>query len=65
MDENKVKPTSVHIPEELLEKANRIASARGISRNRLFVLLLESVEEIAVPPINVTLPAIEVANASN
>ena len=64
MEENRVMPTSVHIREDLLEKANRVAKARGISRNRLINLLIEGMEEIAVPPISVALPAMEKTNAN-
>ena len=34
-------PTSVHIPEKLLKKADKRAKALGISRNRLIVQALE------------------------
>lgn len=34
-------PTSVHIPNQLLKRANERAKALGISRNRLIVRALE------------------------
>jgi hypothetical protein len=34
-------PTSVHIPEKLLKKADKRAKALGISRNKLIVQALE------------------------
>ena len=34
-------PTSVHIPEKLLQRADRKARSLGISRNRLIVRALE------------------------
>jgi hypothetical protein len=34
-------PTSVHIPPELLEQADKRANALGISRNKLIVRALE------------------------
>jgi metal-responsive CopG/Arc/MetJ family transcriptional regulator len=34
-------PTSVHIPDKLLQRADKRAKALGISRNRLIVRALE------------------------
>lgn len=48
--------TSFYISADLLAKADRIAKARGISRNKLINLLIDSVEEIEVPPVKVRLP---------
>ena len=48
--------TSFYISADLLAKANRIAKERGISRNKLINLLIDSVEEIEVPPVQVKLP---------
>lgn len=59
MEDNKVRPTSVHIPIELLQKADRLASVRGISRNKLINLLIESAREVSVPPVEVNLPEVE------
>jgi len=49
--------TSFYISADLLAKADRIAQARGISRNKLINLLIDSVEEVEVPPVKVRLPA--------
>lgn len=49
--------TSFYISADLLAKADRIAKARGISRNKLINLLIDSVEEIEVPPVKIRLPA--------
>ena len=49
--------TSFYISADLLAKADRIAQARGISRNKLINLLIDSVEEAEVPPVKVRLPA--------
>jgi len=48
--------TSFYISADLLAKADRIAKERGISRNKLINLLIDSVEEIEVPPVQVKLP---------
>jgi len=48
--------TSFYISADLLAKADRIAEARGISRNKLINLLIDSVEEVEVPPVQVILP---------
>lgn len=58
-DNNKVHPTSIYISADRLAKADRIAEARGISRNKLINLLIDSVEEISVPPVSVKLPAMK------
>ena len=47
---------SFYISADLLAKADRIAKERGISRNKLINLLIDSVEEIEVPPVQVKLP---------
>lgn len=51
--------TSFYISADLLAKADRIAEARGISRNKLINLLIDSVEEIEVPPVQVKLPKVK------
>ena len=48
--------TSFYISADLPAKADRIAKERGISRNKLINLLIDSVEEIEVPPVQVKLP---------
>lgn len=50
--------TSFYISADLLAKADRIAEARGISRNKLINLLIDSVEEVEVPPVQVKLPKV-------
>lgn len=57
MEEEKSVNTGLYITTAQLAKLERIAVSYGVSRNRMVAMLIDSVDEVERPKINVRLPA--------
>ena len=54
MEEKKYR--SIYISASQDEKLERAASHRNVSRNRLVRMMIDALEEVEVPPVQVILP---------
>ena len=54
MEEKKYR--SIYISASQDEKLERAASQRNVSRNRLVRMMIDALEEVEVPPVQVILP---------